>query len=124
MEIWDQIAVLQMICGGVLERFPRSGVAFMESGLPDVKMTPSDDFKRQCWIAPEVDEVDLAGVLQCVGDVRVVWASDDPHFDCKSCRGLSMGANRVGSRRRSLKKSSEKMPQRCTVSRQTAAERR
>jgi predicted TIM-barrel fold metal-dependent hydrolase len=100
----QQIAVMQLICGGVLERFPRLKVAFMESGcgwlpywlhrldehhealphfLPDLKLAPSEYFKRQCWIATEGDEADLLGVLRYVGDDRVVWASDYPHFDCK-----------------------------------------
>lgn len=95
---------MQMICGGVLEKFPRLKVAFMESGsgwlpywlhrldehyemlphfMPGLKMAPSDYFKRQCWIATEADEADLSSVLRYVGDDRVVWASDYPHFDCK-----------------------------------------
>jgi predicted TIM-barrel fold metal-dependent hydrolase len=100
----QQIASMQMICGGVLEKFPSLKVAFVESGcgwlpywlhrmdehlealpyfLPALKMPPSEYFKRQCWIATEGDEADIAGVLAYVGDDRVVWASDYPHFDCK-----------------------------------------
>jgi predicted TIM-barrel fold metal-dependent hydrolase len=46
-------------------------------------MAPSDYFRRQCWIATEGEEADMASVLQYVGDDRVVWASDYPHFDYK-----------------------------------------
>jgi predicted TIM-barrel fold metal-dependent hydrolase len=46
-------------------------------------MAPSDYFRRQCWIATEGDEADMASSLRFVGDDRVVWASDYPHFDCK-----------------------------------------
>jgi predicted TIM-barrel fold metal-dependent hydrolase len=100
----QEIAAMQMICGGVLDRFPKLKVGFMESGsgwiqywlhrldehhemlphfMPELKMTPSDYFKRQCWIATEGEEADFDSVLRYVGDDRVVWTSDYPHFDCK-----------------------------------------
>lgn len=106
----QQIASMQLICGGVLEKFPRLKVAFMESGcgwlpywlhrldehlealpyfLPDLKMPPSDYFKRQCWIGTEGEEADMASVLRYVGEDRVVWASDYPHFDCKLGESLA-----------------------------------
>jgi uncharacterized protein len=100
----QEIAAMQMICGGVLDRFPKLKVGFMESGsgwiqywlhrldehhemlphfMPELKMAPSDYFKRQCWIATEGEEADFDSVLRYVGDDRVVWTSDYPHFDCK-----------------------------------------
>jgi len=100
----QQIAAMQLICGGVLERFPSLKVAFMESGcgwlpywlhrldehhealpsfMPELKLAPSDYFRRQCWIATEGEEADMASVLRYAGDDRVIWASDYPHFDCK-----------------------------------------
>jgi uncharacterized protein len=100
----QQIAAMQLIGGGVLEKFPKLKIAFMESGagwlpywlhrmdehfeaipsfLPEVKMAPSDYFKRQCWIATEGEEADMESILRCVGDDRIVWTSDYPHFDCK-----------------------------------------
>jgi len=100
----QELAVMQLICGGVLERFPRLKVAFMESGsgwapyflhrldehlealpamFPKLSMAPSEYFKRQCWIATEGEEADMASVLKYLGDDRVIWASDYPHFDCK-----------------------------------------
>lgn len=100
----QQIAMMQLIGGGVLEKFPRLKIAFMESGcgwitywlhrldehhevmghfLPGMKLRPSEYFKRQCWIGTEGEEADLAGVLRYVGEDRVVWSSDYPHFDCK-----------------------------------------
>jgi len=106
----QEIAMMQMICGGVLEKFPRLKVGFMESGcgwlpywlhrldehhetlgryMPDMKMSGTDYFKRQCWIATEGEEADLESVLEFAGDDRVVWASDYPHFDCKLPGSLS-----------------------------------
>ncbi|HWU89453.1 MAG TPA: amidohydrolase family protein [Kofleriaceae bacterium] len=100
----QQIAMMQLIFGGVLEKFPALKVGFMESGcgwlpywlhrldehlealpsfLTELKMVPSDYFRRQCWIATEGDEADMASVVRYVGEDRVVWASDYPHFDCK-----------------------------------------
>lgn len=100
----QQIASMQLISGGVLEKFPKLKVAFMESGcgwlpywlhrldehyealpamLPEMKRPATEYFKRQCWIATEGEEADMASVLKYVGDDRVIWASDYPHFDCK-----------------------------------------
>lgn len=99
----QQIAMMQLICGGVLERHPKLKVGFMESGcgwlpywlhrldehrealpvfLPDLKMQPSEYFRRQCWVATEGEEADMAGALRYIGEDRVIWASDYPHFDC------------------------------------------
>jgi predicted TIM-barrel fold metal-dependent hydrolase len=100
----QQVASMQLISGGVLEKFPKLKVGFMESGcgwlpywlhrldehhealphfMPELKMSPSDYFRRQCWIATEGDEADMQSVLKYAGEDRVVWASDYPHFDCK-----------------------------------------
>lgn len=100
----QEIAAMQLILGGVLERFPKLKVGFMESGcgwlpywlhrmdehrealpyfLPELTLEPSEYFRRQCWIATEGDEADMASVLRYIGDDRVVWTSDYPHFDCK-----------------------------------------
>ena len=95
--------MMQMIFGGVLEKYPTLKVGFMESGagwapyflhrldehlealpyfLPEVKMKPSEYFKRQCWIATEGEEHDMESVVRFLGEDRVVWTSDYPHFDC------------------------------------------
>jgi predicted TIM-barrel fold metal-dependent hydrolase len=98
-----QLACMDIVLGGVLEKFPRLRVAFLESGggwichwldrldshyeklgflLPWLKMKPSEYFKRQCWISFDPDESTLKGSIDVLGADNFIWASDYPHFDC------------------------------------------
>jgi len=95
-----------MICGGVLERFPRLKLIFLEANggwivpwlerldhhyeifrwdVPWMKMKPSEYFRRQCWISFDPDESTLAFTARSplVGADRIIWASDYPHPDAK-----------------------------------------
>jgi predicted TIM-barrel fold metal-dependent hydrolase len=95
--------VMDLIAGGVLDRFPSLRVGFFESGLgwipywldrldehfevmghhtPWLKRRPSEIFAEQCFVSMEADEakglnwmVDK-GLGHCV-----LWGSDYPHFD-------------------------------------------
>ncbi len=95
--------VMDLIAGGVLDRFPTMRVGFFESGLgwipywldrldehfevmghhtPWLKRRPSEIFAEQCFVSMEADEakglswmMDM-GLGQCV-----LWGSDYPHFD-------------------------------------------
>jgi predicted TIM-barrel fold metal-dependent hydrolase len=99
----QQIACMTMILGGVLDRFPRLRVAFLESGVgwlpywlermehhrerlpwlvPDCKMRPTEYFLRQCQVSADPDEKTIPMVVELVGDDNLMWASDYPHFDC------------------------------------------
>ena len=101
---FEQLAAsLDIICGGVLARFPRLRVAFMESGVgwagywldrmdehfesmrhyvPWLKKRPSEYFREQCFISLDPAEHTL-GTLRALEIERcVVWGSDFPHFDC------------------------------------------
>ena len=94
------------ICGGVLERFPRLKMIFLEANggwivpwlerldhhyeifrwdVPWMKMKPSEYFRRQCWISFDPDESTLAFTARSplVGADRIIWASDYPHPDAK-----------------------------------------
>lgn len=98
----QMLASLSLICKGVLERFPRLKAVFLESGagwlpywlwrmdehfeklpfqVPWLKMKPSEYFRRQCYISCEPDEDDLRSTVQAVGEERVLFASDYPHWD-------------------------------------------
>jgi predicted TIM-barrel fold metal-dependent hydrolase len=90
-----------LIMGGVLERHPRLRCVFLESGcgwLPywlfrmdghaetwphklALKRRPSDQFREQCYISMDPDDVCAPSVLRDVGLDNLVWASDYPHTD-------------------------------------------
>ena len=89
-----QTSLLEMIYGGVFDRFPRlkivaaewdiGWVAHMVAKLKDpdpktgLKLTPADYFRRNIWFTFENDR---AGVLTTplYGAERFLWASDYPH---------------------------------------------
>jgi predicted TIM-barrel fold metal-dependent hydrolase len=98
----QMLACLSLICKGVLERFPELKVAFLESGagwlpywlwrmdehyeklafqVPWLKMKPSDYFRRQCYASCEPDEPNLGETVRSLGEERVLFASDYPHWD-------------------------------------------
>lgn len=98
----QQIALMQLTAGGVLERFPKLKVGFYESGggwlpswldrldshykslgflISNLPMTPTEYFRRQCHISVDPDERMVPTTVDLVGEDCVVWASDYPHFD-------------------------------------------
>jgi predicted TIM-barrel fold metal-dependent hydrolase len=100
----QQIACVALICGGVLERFPRLRAVFLEAGVgwvpywlermdehyeglgdlvPWLKMPPSEYFRRQCFVSAEPDEKALPYVAETVGADHLMFGSDYPHFDMK-----------------------------------------
>ena len=97
-----------LISGGVCERFPDLRLIFLEANggwivpwlerldhhatvplfkpdVPNLKMEPSEYFRRQCWISFDADESTLAFTANSplVGADRIIWASDYPHPDAK-----------------------------------------
>jgi len=95
--------VMDMIAGGVLDRYPKLRVGFFESGLgwipywldrldehfevmghhtPWLKRRPSEIFREQCFVSMEADEatglkwIMEKDLLRCI-----LWGSDYPHFD-------------------------------------------
>jgi predicted TIM-barrel fold metal-dependent hydrolase len=98
-----QMALLALIEGGVLERHPKLRIAFLESGCgwvpywlwrldreykdmawevkDNVKMKPSEYFRRQCFIAMEPSETYLPEVINYIGADNLLLGSDYPHMD-------------------------------------------
>ena len=100
----QMMALLALIEGGVLERHPNLQIAFFEAGcswLPywlwrldqieyahlaaevadNVRMKPSDYFRRQCWISMEPDEPNLLEVINIIGEDKILFGTDFPHVD-------------------------------------------
>lgn len=101
----QMMAILALVEGGVLERYPQLHFGFLEAGcswLPywlwrldeeyrnsyneikdKVKHQPSDYFRRQCFISFDPSEPGLDSVLDCIGSDNLLFGSDYPHSDHK-----------------------------------------
>lgn len=98
----EQMACMEIICGGVLERHPKLTVIFLESGCGwiahwlermdhhakywgytsvDLPKKPSEYFSRQCYISADPDEKIIPGIIEAIGDDTLLFASDYPHGD-------------------------------------------
>jgi uncharacterized protein len=97
------VAMMTLIWGGVFEHFPRLTVVHVEADAgwlpywlqrmeqhyefsgnaehPDLKMRPTDYFKRNGLVACRGDEATLRSVVELVGDDNVVFNTDYPHPD-------------------------------------------
>lgn len=99
------VAFSQMLTDGVLARHPRLKIAVLETGsnwlvswldrmdhkyeklmqgrpgVPPLK--PSEYCYRQCVISCDPDETQTRGIIDRIGDDKVIWASDYPHIDAE-----------------------------------------
>ena len=97
------LAAGSMILGGVLQRFPKLRVAFLEgncSWLPwwlyrlddqwskfgpgeriKLEASPTEFFRRQCFISVDPDEELVRQVVDVFGDDFIVFSTDFPHPD-------------------------------------------
>jgi len=93
---------LSLIVGGVLEAFPRLRVGLLECNVgwvpfwldridhdferlaewdaPNLRLKPSEYFRRQCFVGAE-EEHGLNHVVAQIGDDNIVWSTDYPHWD-------------------------------------------
>jgi uncharacterized protein len=100
-----QNALLAMITHGVFERFPQLRCAYMEAGcgwlpswlhridehlelaganeFPELTLSATDYFKRNCWISSECEDRFVADVIRWMGDDHIVYETDFPHPDSK-----------------------------------------
>ncbi len=102
----QMMACVSVVMGGVLERFPRLRMAFLEANCgwapflaermdgryawrgpvgecPEITREPSEYFKRQCWVSVECDEKTVGSVIEHLGDDRLVTSTDYPHSDAR-----------------------------------------
>ena len=97
------LAFATVVCGGILERFPKLRVAFLEAAcgwvpywiarldehyekrpkeMPNIKKRPSEDLADgRCFISCDPDEEELAHVVEVIGSNKIIYASDYPHWD-------------------------------------------
>ncbi len=101
----QMLALAAMTLGGVLERFPRLRVAFLEGNgswlpfwlwrldehwenpgkyeNPALTLTPSAYFHRQCWVSLECAETPAPQAVELAGTDCFVFSTDYPHYDTK-----------------------------------------
>ncbi len=99
------LAVVSIVGGGVLERFPALKVAFLEGNCSwapylmwrmdehvefagayepnSLTMDPSKYFRRQCYVSIEADELPAKVIEDFDFTDRVVFSTDYPHNDSK-----------------------------------------
>jgi predicted TIM-barrel fold metal-dependent hydrolase len=97
------LALLTLIEGGVLERHPGLRVAFLEAGCSwvpywlwrmdstwkymagevaeNVRLKPSEYFRRQCFVSIEPEEPGLQEVIRLLGPDNLLFGTDYPHAD-------------------------------------------
>jgi len=99
----QMISIISIISNGVLDRFPKLKVAFLEAGIgwvpywmerfdeklhkrraemPPLKMPPSEYIKDgRCFFTCEGEESALPFMIEQFGDDCILYASDYPHWD-------------------------------------------
>jgi predicted TIM-barrel fold metal-dependent hydrolase len=99
----QMLSITAIIAGGVLDRFPRLKVGFLEAGvgwlpywmerfdekylmrkseMEPLKMMPSDYVKQnRCFFTCEGEESALPLTIEIFGDQCMMYASDYPHWD-------------------------------------------
>ena len=109
----QMLTCMDVIMGGVMERFPRLRMAFLEGQcgwlpfwldrmddhyvwrrpygeMANLKLKPSEYFARQGFCAVECDEDFVAHVVDVIGDDCLVTTTDYPHGDAKYPQAMNL----------------------------------
>ncbi len=99
----QQGACMDVICGGILEKFPGLRVGFLESGVgwlgywldrmdehfegmhsfvPWMRTRPTEQFREHCFVTLDPHESMLKATVELGMERNIMWGSDFPHFDC------------------------------------------
>jgi len=99
----QQGACMDIICGGILEKYPKLRVGFLESGVgwlgywldrmdehfegmhsyvPWLRVRPSTQFREHCFVTLDPHESLLRATVELGMQASIMWGSDYPHFDC------------------------------------------
>jgi predicted TIM-barrel fold metal-dependent hydrolase len=103
--VGQMLAVMAFTVGGILHRFPKLRVAFLEANVgwlpfwldrldehweltpeqaPNIDRKPSEYFlSGRCFIGCDPDERTIPNVVDLCGEGVVVYASDYCHWDCR-----------------------------------------
>jgi predicted TIM-barrel fold metal-dependent hydrolase len=98
-------AAVSLTAGGVFQNFPKLRVGFLEANCSwapwllarlddhyedyigrfevDLKLKPSEYFRRNCYVSVEADEKTAKLYVDWFGDDNVVFSTDYPHPDSK-----------------------------------------
>ena len=100
----QMMAMMALICGGVLERYPTLKVGFFEAGcswvpywlsrldehfehprlggyMEGLAMRPSEYFHRQCVVTCDPGDPTIPLAVEGLGADKILFATDYPHFD-------------------------------------------
>ena len=109
----QMLATAAMTAGGVLERFPRLKVAFLEGNAAwvpfwlwrldehaetyagpglrgELSLTPSEYFYRQCYASAECEETPIVKAIEDSRDDYIVFSTDYPHMDAKYPEAINL----------------------------------
>lgn len=103
--VGQMLAVMNFTVGGILHKFPKLRVAFLEANVgwlpfwlerldehweltpeqaPNIDRKPSEYFlSGRCFIGCDPDESTIPAVIDALGEDIVVYASDYCHWDCR-----------------------------------------
>jgi len=95
-------AITSLLACGVFQKFPKLKVLLMETHAgwvgnylerldskykfigwleKDLKIMPSELFKKHCWVGMDADEKTAKDAIPYIGEDRILFASDFPHGD-------------------------------------------